>query len=123
MHTKRRINMAEFESLSHSKWECKYRMAPIPKSCRKTLYAGLWKPLWKQFRQLAIHNQSRTEETHLLTDHEVVMISVPPNCALSQVIGHIKGKSANHSAWVYGGRKRSFIGRDSRAGGCFVGVP
>ena len=30
--------MDEYESLSHSKWECKYHMSFIPKCRRKTLY-------------------------------------------------------------------------------------
>ena len=30
--------MDEYESLSHSKWECKYHVIFIPKCRRKTLY-------------------------------------------------------------------------------------
>ena len=33
--------MDEYESLSHSKWECKYHVVFIPKCRRKTLYAEL----------------------------------------------------------------------------------
>jgi putative transposase len=33
--------MDEFESLSHTKWECKYHVVFIPKCRRKTLYAEL----------------------------------------------------------------------------------
>jgi REP element-mobilizing transposase RayT len=32
--------MDEYESLSHSKWECKYHVVFIPKCRRKTLRAG-----------------------------------------------------------------------------------
>jgi len=31
-----------------------------------------------------------------------MMISIPPKCAVSQVVGYIKGKSAIHLARVYG---------------------
>jgi putative transposase len=34
-----------------------------------------------------------------------MMIAIPPKSAVSQVIGFIKGKSANHLARVYGERK------------------
>ena len=37
--------MDEYESLSHSKWECKYHVVFIPKCRRKVLYgslAGTW---------------------------------------------------------------------------------
>jgi putative transposase len=30
--------MDDYESLSHSKWECKYHVVFIPKCRRKTLY-------------------------------------------------------------------------------------
>ena len=33
--------MDEVESLSHTKWECKYHVVFIPKMRRKVLYAGL----------------------------------------------------------------------------------
>ena len=37
--------MDDYESLSHSKWECKYHVVFIPKCRRKTLYTscdGIW---------------------------------------------------------------------------------
>ena len=37
--------MDEYDSLSHSKWECKYHVVFIPKCRRKTLYAELRKHL------------------------------------------------------------------------------
>ena len=33
--------MDKYESLSHSKWECKYHLVFIPKCRRKTLYGQL----------------------------------------------------------------------------------
>ena len=45
--------MDEFESLSHSRWECKYHVVFIPKCRRKALYASLRRHLGEVFRQLA----------------------------------------------------------------------
>jgi len=39
---------------------------------------------------------------------------------VSQVVGFIKGKSAIHSARVYGERKRNFVGQPFWARGYFV---
>src|ERR1700744_3402007 len=86
--------MDEYESLSHSKWECKYHVVFIPKCRRKTLYAGLRQHLGEVFRRLAEQKQCRIEEGHLMPDHVHMMISIPPKYAVSQVIGFIKGKSA-----------------------------
>ena len=86
--------MDEFESLSHTKWDCKYHVVFIPKRRRKTLYAELRRHLAEVFRRLAMQKECRIEEGHLLPDHVHMMISIPPKYAVSQVVGFIKGKSA-----------------------------
>ena len=45
--------MDEFESLSHTKWECKYHVVFIPKCRRKALYGELIRHLGEVFRSLA----------------------------------------------------------------------
>ena len=112
--------MDEYESLSHSKWECKYHVVFIPKRRRKTLYGELRKHLGEVFRKLAEQKESRIEEGHLMGDHVHMMISIPPKYSVAQVIGYIKGKSAIHLARVYGERKRSFVGQHFWARGYFV---
>jgi REP element-mobilizing transposase RayT len=86
--------MDDFESLSHSKWECKYHVVFIPKDRRKALYVELRQHLGDVFRKLAEQKESRIEEGHLLSDHVHMLISIPPKYAVSQMIGFIKGKSA-----------------------------
>ncbi len=112
--------MDEFESLSHTKWECKYHVVFIPKCRRKTLYAQLRQHLGEVFRRLALQKESRIEEGHLKPDHVHMMIAIPPKYAVSQVVGYIKGKSAIHLARVYGERKRNSVGRHFWARGYFV---
>ena len=102
--------MDEYDSLSHSKWECKYHVVFIPKCRRKTLYLPLRKYLGEVFRKLAGQKESRIEEGHLLAEHVHMLIAIPPKYAVSQVIGFIKGKSAIHLARVYGERKQNFVG-------------
>jgi putative transposase len=112
--------MDESESLSHSKWECKYHVVFIPKCRRRTLYAQLRRHLGEVFRSLAEHKESRILEGHLMPDHVHMLISIPPKYAVSQVVGYIKGKSAIHLARVYGERKRNFVGQHFWARGYFV---
>jgi len=57
--------MDEYESLSHSKWECKYQVVFIPKGRRKVLYKSLRQHLGEVFRKLAEQKESRIEEGHL----------------------------------------------------------
>ena len=112
--------MDEFESLSHSRWECKYHVVFIPKCRRKTLYATLRRYLGEVFRQLAQQKESHVLEGHLMSDHVHMLIAIPPKYAVSQVVGYIKGKSAIHLARVYGERKRNFVGQSFWARGYFV---
>ena len=112
--------MDEVESLSHTKWECKYHVVFIPKCRRKTLYQELRRHLGEVFRRLAKQKESEIEEGHLRPDHVHMMIAIPPKYAVSQVIGYIKGKSAIHLARVYGERKRNFVGQHFWARGFWV---
>jgi len=59
--------MDEYESLSHSAWDCKYHVVFIPKYRRKALYVQLRNHLGEVFRRLAQQKQSRIEEGHLMT--------------------------------------------------------
>ena len=85
--------MDEFESLNHTRWDCKYHVVFIPKYRRKVLYGELKRHLGPVFRQLAEQRESRVEEGHLMPDHVHMLLSIPPKYAVSQVVGYIKGKA------------------------------
>lgn len=112
--------MDKTESLSHSKWECKYHVVFIPKCRRRALYEQLRRDLGEVFRTLAEHKESRIEEGHLMRDHVHMLIAIPPKYAVSQVIGYLKGKSAIHIARTYAERRRNFVGQHFWARGYFV---
>ena len=112
--------MDESESLSPTRWECKYQVVFIPKGRRRALYGQLRQHLGEVFRRLAMQRESRVEEGHLMSDHVHMMLSIPPKYAVSQVVGYMKGKSAIHLARVYGERKRNFVGQSFWDRGYFV---
>lgn len=112
--------MDEYESLSHTQWECIYHVIFIPKYRRRALYGELRKYLGEVLKRLASQRESRIEEGHLMPDHVHMLIRIPPKYSVSQVIGYIKGKSAIHLARVYGERSRSFVGQHFWARGYFV---
>jgi putative transposase len=112
--------MDDAESLSHTRWECKYHVVFIPKYRRKAIYFGLRPYLGEVFKKLAERKESCIEEGHLQPDHVHMLISIPPKYPVSQVIGFIKGKSAIHLARVYGERKRNFAGQHFWSRGYFV---
>jgi putative transposase len=112
--------MRSIESLSHTRWECKYHIVFIPKYRKKAIFGQIRKELGEVFRRLARQKESEIEEGHLMPDHVHMMISIPPKYAVSQVIGFIKGKSAIHIARMYGGRKRNYVGQNFWARGYFA---
>ena len=112
--------MDEFQSLNHTKWDCKYHVVFIPKGRRKVLFGHLRQHLGEVFRRLAEQKESRIEEGHLMPDHVHMLVSIPPKYAVSQVVGYIKGKSAIHLARTYSEKQRNFTGQHFWARGYFV---
>ena len=112
--------MDQYQSLSHTQWECLYHIVFIPKRRRRVLYEQLRIHLGEVFRRLAEQKESRVEEGYLMRDHVHMMLRIPPKYAVSQVVGYIKGKSAIHLARVYSERRRNFVGQHFWARGYFV---
>ena len=111
--------MERYDSLNHTKWECKYHVVWIPKCRKKVLYGQLRRELGPVLRKLASHKESEVIEGKLKVDHVHVVLSIPPKYSVSQVVGYMKGKSA---IWVARtmGRNRNFVGENFWARGYYV---
>ena len=112
--------MQSYETLKHTKWECKYHIVFIPKCRKKVLYGHIRRELGRVIRELAGQKECRIEEGHRMADHVHMMISIPPKYSAAQVMGYIKGKTVIHIARVYAGRRRSFVGQQFWARGYWV---
>ena len=112
--------MYNSQSLSHTRWDCKYHIVWIPKCRRKVLYGKVRVELGKFFRELARQRECVVIEGHLCPDHVHIYMTVPPKYAVSQVVGYIKGKSAIYIARTFGGRSRNFTGENFWARGYYV---
>jgi len=110
----------DYQTLNHTKWECKYQVVFIPKGRRKALYGQLRVALGEVFREVARQKESTVEEGHLRPDPVPMLISIPPKYAVSQVVGYLKGKSAIYIARTFGGKVRNFVGEHFWARGYFV---
>ena len=111
--------MERYESLHHTKWECKYHVVWIPKWRKRVLYGQLRKELGQILRGLAMQKESEVVEGTLRADHVHMVISIPPKYSVSQVVGYVKGKSA---IWVARttGKNRNFVGQNFWARGYCV---
>ena len=108
------------DSLAHTRWECKYHIVFIPKYRRKSIFAKLRPALGEVLRELAIQKECDILEGHLLADHVHMLMSIPPKYAVSQVVGHVKGKSAIWIARNYYGKRTNFTGQHFWARGYYV---
>jgi putative transposase len=111
--------MERYESLHHTKWECKYHVVWIPKWRKRVLYGQLRKELGQILRGLAMQKESEVVEGTLRADHVHMVVSIPPKYSVSQVVGYVKGKSA---IWVARttGKSRNFVGQNFWARGYCV---
>ena len=111
-----------YESLSHSKWECKYHVVFVPKYRKKKLYGEIRRFLGPVFRELARQKECEILEGHMIQDHVHMLIAIPPKYSVAQVVGYIKGKSAIAVARQFNGRKRNFNGEHFWARGYAVSI-
>src|SRR6516162_500457 len=82
-----------YQSLSHSKWDCKYHVVFIPKRRRKVLFGKLRPHLGAIFHALARQKECQILEGHLLPDHVNMCIAIPPKHPVASVIGFLKGRA------------------------------
>ena len=102
--------MRDYQSLNHTRWDCKYHVVYIPKKRKKKLFGALRRHLGALFHELALHKESTIVEGHVMPDHVHMCISIPPKYAVSNVVGYIKGKSAILIARQFG-KRRNFTGQ------------
>jgi putative transposase len=104
-------------TLSHTKWVCKYHVVFMPQYRRKALYQELRRHVGDGFRTLAEQRECWIEAGHLMPDHVQMLLVMPPKYAVAQIIGFIKGKSAIHIARTSLGRRRNVTGQHCWARG------
>jgi putative transposase len=108
-----------YQSLSHSKWDCKYHVVFVPKWRRKTIFGKLRQQLGPIFHALAKQKECQIIEGHLMPDHVHMCIAIPPKHTVAGVIGFLKGKSAIAIARL-NGKERNFNGEHFWARGYAV---
>ena len=82
------------DSLSHTKWLCKYHIVFTPKYRRKAIYGQYKESIGQILRQLCNYKGVEIVEGHLMPDHVHMLVSIPPKYSVSQFMGYLKGKSS-----------------------------
>ena len=86
--------MNDINSLSHSKWRCKYHIVFAPKYRRQVIYGQIKRDIGKIMRQLCENKGVEILEAELCKDHVHMLVSIPPKESVAHFIGYLKGKSS-----------------------------
>src|SRR5438477_2442922 len=79
-----------YQSLSHSKWDCKYHVVFVPKGRRKAIFGQTRRHLGPIFHALARQKECQIVEGHLMPDHVHMCIAIPLKHPVASVIGFLK---------------------------------
>ena len=86
--------MTDTNSLSHSKWNCKYDIVFAPKYRRQVVYGKIKADVGKILRQLCEQKGVVVHEAEACPDHIHMLVSLPPSLSVAQFMGYLKGKSS-----------------------------
>ncbi len=110
----------KYNSLSHTKWLCKYHIVIVPKYRRKVIYNQYRADLQEIIRTLCKYKGVEILEGHMMPDHVHVLLSIPPKVSVSSFMGYLKGKSALMMFDKHANLKYKFGNRHFWAEGYYV---
>ena len=86
--------MNDMNSLSHTKWECKYHIVFAPKYRRKVFYGEKRVEIGKILRMLCDWKKIEIVEAEVCKDHVHMLVKIPPKVSVSSFVGYLKGRSS-----------------------------
>ena len=86
--------MTDTNSLSHSKWNCKYHIVFSPKYRRQVIYQKIKADIGTILRKLCENKGVEVHAAEACPDHIHMLVSIPPNLSVAQFMGYLKGKSS-----------------------------
>ena len=86
--------MNDNSSLAHTTWNCKYHIVFAPKYRRQEIYGKIRADIGRILRLLCDRKGIEILEAECCPDHVHMLVRIPPKCAVSQIVGYLKGKSS-----------------------------
>ena len=86
--------MNDVNSLSHTKWDCKYHIVFAPKYRRKVFYGEKRREIGEILCTLCNWKKIRIIEAEVCPDPVHMLVEIPPKVAVSSFMGYLKGKSS-----------------------------
>ena len=108
--------MKDIDSLAHTKWNCKYHIVFAPKYRRKVFYEEKRLEIGAILRELCRWKGVEIIEVRACPDRIHMLINIPPQYSVSQIMGYLKGKNSlmifdRHANLKYKYRNRHFWAR------------
>ena len=112
--------MSEYRKGSHTVYDLKYHVVWITKYRKPVMKGEIGIRLRELIRQTCEGMDIYIEKGHIAADHVHLLLSVPPQHAISDVIQRLKGRSSRIMLEEFGELSRQFWGRHLWARGYFV---
>ena len=74
-------------SLSHTKWNCKYHIVFAPKFRRKVIYGQLKRDIANILSTLCKRKGVKIVEAEMCSDHVHMLVEIPPSISVSSFVG------------------------------------
>ena len=114
------MGLNDINSLTHTKWNCKYPIMFAPKYRRKVFYGEKKSAIGKVLRQLCEWKGVRIIEAEACPDHICLLVEIPPKMAVSSFMGYLKGKSSTKLYEQFGELKYKYHSREFWCGGYYI---
>ena len=106
------MGLNDINSLSHTRWNCKYHIVFAPKYRRKVFYKEKKAAIGKILRQLCEWKGVRIIEAEACPNHIHLFVEIPPKISVSHFMGYLKGKSSTMLYEQFGELKYKYRNRE-----------
>lgn len=114
------MGLNDVNSLSHSKWNCKYHIVFAPKYRRLIFYGEKKKAIGEILRKLCEWKGVNIITAEACPDHIHMLVEIPPKMSVSSFMGYLKGKSSTMIYEQFGELKYKYKNRSFWCRGYYV---
>jgi putative transposase len=109
-----------YRKTAHSVYDLKYHLVWVTKYRRAVLRGEIATRLRELIRQTCAQQEVYILSGHVSADHVHLLVSAPPDRAVSELMQRIKGRSSRKLLEEFGELRRQYWGRHLWAGGYFA---
>ena len=109
-----------YRKTAHSVYDLKYHIVWITKYRKPILRGEVGKRVRELIRQTCASLDVYIVKGHVSKDHVHLLVSVPPNLAVSELVKRLKGRSSRLMLEEFGELRKTYWGRHLWARGYFV---